>query len=140
MSLKAKETYRWVIEHDYDWVFHCGRDTYVRPEKLKIPAGDYEGFVLTGESYCSGGAGVWLSKRAMQIVVAAPVSDLVDDRWVGHILAQNGITPIHSRAYMPFRVPITQSNDVVSVHLSQGTGNYDPQWMHSIHQEWFNSK
>ncbi len=135
------------LNKNYDFLFKCDVDTYVRPEKIKsflysdndalIPfVSDYIGFILTGETYCSGGAGYVLSRKAMEIVARAEVDDTVEDRWVGNVLAGAGIIPLHSRSFMPWRVPITKSNDAISVHLSEPGHVYDKQWMYDIHREW----
>ena len=32
--LKNQMMFRWALEHDYDWVFRCDDDAYVRPDRL----------------------------------------------------------------------------------------------------------
>jgi hypothetical protein len=139
LPFKVRNACEYGYQYEHDWLMKLDVDTYVRPEKIEpfLPFfGDYTGFILTGETYCSGGAGYLLSRKAMEIVAHGEVNDTLEDRWVGKVLSREGIVPVHSRSFMPWRVPITRSNDVISVHLSQPGHVYDKQWMYDIHREW----
>jgi len=97
---KARIIYNWAWDHDYDYIYDCDDDTYVIPERL-LESGfaewDYIGRQRGADGefpddYASGGAGVWISRKALQILVAAPpTDDTVDDRWLGDTLRKNGI-------------------------------------------------
>ena len=103
LTEKSKAIYAWALAHDYDYVFDVDDDTYVRVERLL--ASDFASFDYVGRLstisgvYASGGPGIWLSRRALEILVREPVTDTVDDRWVGNTLAKNGIRLHHDVRY-----------------------------------------
>lgn len=99
LPAKTRGICRWAVERGYDWIFTCDDDTYVRPERLLSSGFEQYDYVgrFRGPSggypapYCSG-FGYWLSRRAMQIVAAQPLSkDTADDRWIGNVLLTAGI-------------------------------------------------
>lgn len=106
-----------------DWLVKVDCDTYLYPDRLKVPTRDYAGikrgpskpeFVPEGArnvaDYCSGGI-YWLSKRAMKCIIDARVDDWAEDRWVGNILLENGIYPEHIPDFHSVsHVPVTDYN------------------------------
>jgi hypothetical protein len=136
--VKQRAAYRWAMKNDFSHVFICCNDTYVRVPQLLASGyarGDYIGRRCQNERYASGGAGYWLSRRSMvTAVLGQPPStwplypDLVD----GRILESARIPLIDDHRYhghMPDPLP----DDFITVHLSRGTGVYDPQWMRDLH-------
>ena len=65
---KFRAKVKWALDRDYDFIFVCLADCYVRPERLVASCPrTYFGSVYTHEtfgSYCQGGAGFILSKAA----------------------------------------------------------------------------
>jgi hypothetical protein len=100
---KARAVFYWACERGYDYIFYVDDDVYVRVERLlasDFADYDYVGRLSTISGiYASGGPGIWLSRRALEILVREPVTDTVDDRWVGNTLAKNGIRLHHDVRY-----------------------------------------
>lgn len=138
---------QYALDQGFDYIFHCDRDTYARPENFAVTRFehyDYMGYPLSspnhpGLIYGSGGAGCFFSRKAMQAIVDSTVHDPYGDIAVGMALADAGIPLWHNPRMMIWRVPMTKQNGMVSCHLSLGTRNYDPAWMREVHQEWMNS-
>lgn len=99
---------RWALEHGYDYLFRTDTDTYVWVNRL-LASGfeqyDYMGWCLGVPRHLErswalntahGGVGFFLSRRAMEIVAAAPVEKYLDgkywgDLWAGHQLWKHDI-------------------------------------------------
>ena len=65
---KVRQAFRWALEHDYDYVFKCDRDTYIHADRLMAAVPIWQDFVgLVGKDgdCCGGGAGYWVSRLAM---------------------------------------------------------------------------
>lgn len=79
---KMKEIYRWALDHGYDYVYKCDDDTFVYVDRLMrsgFDEVDQMGFSncthgLNSCPYCyiTGGAGYTLSRKAMELILAAP--------------------------------------------------------------------
>lgn len=136
--LKQRRAYRWAFANWYSHVFICCNDTYVRVPQLlasDYANGGYVGRCCANERYASGGAGYWLSRRSLVAIIGSSPSpmwpgypDLID----GRILESAGIPLVDDHRYhghMPDLLP----PDFITVHLSRGTGVYDPQWMRDLH-------
>lgn len=151
---------RWAYEHGYDVVFCCYPDTYAAPKRLLECANvgcDYLGPNYTHEtlgSYCQGGAGYLLSRKAMAILMEDtlplvhrdgtlfPYKDGGDDAWAGQALRRAGILVTHHGG---FKISGSSedgprlSNEVVTSHLSYANGmaiEYKPELMYSKHKEY----
>ena len=108
---KTLASFRWAL-HCTDWthLFHCDDDTYVAPSRwlaAGIPRGDYVGCPYPHDwwptPYASGGAGFWLTRHAVEILVTmlpryvkryvdtkgAPLTS--DDLLIGKCLADVGV-------------------------------------------------
>jgi hypothetical protein len=121
LPLKTRAMLQWAAAERYDWVFKCDDDTYVRPDLLlasNFATDNYSGFIdgrwgsfvqtTTGCSqeiiyaYAQGGAGYWLSRRAVGIVAEHMlVNEYCEDLAVGKTLAMHGISPVHDTRYQP---------------------------------------
>lgn len=113
---KIQAMCRWAYDRLYRRLLKIDCDTYLDPAGLwrmtRIEVGDYAGCVLTPRDsghpikqakddppgtwphpYAAGGA-YWLTRRAMKHIIDAPIPPGVwcEDRWVGHVLAENGIS------------------------------------------------
>lgn len=147
---KSLELFKWAVTR-YDYVLHCGRDTYVHVPRL-LRANfqqDYVGYAgghgdtphfcsldpdPQGKfSYASGGAGSWLSNRAMSIIIGSKIRHWADDLMYGWILGTYGI-PLYHDPRFGFKGLQLYDSEQITVHLSQGTHNYDPEWMHRCHR------
>lgn len=67
LPVKMRAAFRWALEHEYDYIFKCDRDTFVHASRLldAVPAGkDFVGLVGNPGDCCGGGAGYWLSRNA----------------------------------------------------------------------------
>jgi len=147
--LNFREAVRYAVAHDYDYLFHCDRDTYVRPENFQLSRFehyDYLGYPLwvvdCPTVYASIGAGCWFSRKAMEVLKNAERAHLHSDVTAGIHLANAGIPLWHDPRYFLFYEPglITRTSGYVSMHLSKGTFDYSPQWMYDLHKEWYDSR
>lgn len=98
LSYKFQGMCRYALEHDYEFIFCCGDDTYVFPDRLlasNFRSSDYSGNYPWNcpNCYIPGGTGIFLSRRAMKLIVDAPVTHWSDDLWVGGVLKAAGIEP-----------------------------------------------
>lgn len=147
---KTRESCRWALDHDYDFVFRAFTDTCLHPERL-VESGfeqhDYFGHFPGGYcpepdakgNYCyaSGGPGYSLSRLACEPVIASEPDHWAEDLWIGNVMGRNGIRAAHDeRFFFKWSRP---HHDTISVHLSRGTGNYKPSWMHDCFLELINS-
>lgn len=132
MVLKNKALFRWALDNGYDYVFRACDDTVMYPNRLLqnldyLKLHDYAGtmcgygamagtgeiFVLRYLDYMHGGVGIWLSRKAMEMLLAddwkgpysSPYSKQVeitpgthfpgswhiywDDLWIGEVLKGN---------------------------------------------------
>jgi hypothetical protein len=126
---KQVAAYRWALAHHAYYVFVCFTDTYVCPPRLfqDLPHRvDLMGLqVKHGAQHVSGGAGYWLSRRALQAIVLAP--RLPDKQGDEH----------DWKVCNDARLPIVFTDKIGSYstrHLSKSTGHYDPRWMLATHE------
>jgi hypothetical protein len=132
LVLKNKALFKWALEQGYDYVFRACDDSVVYPERLLqhvelLAQHDYAGtfcgygklpgygiFALRYLDYCHGGVGIWLSRKAMAMLLAddwkgpfsSPLTRYVeltpdgepfkgswhiywDDLWIGEVLKGN---------------------------------------------------
>jgi hypothetical protein len=97
---KTKEMCLRALMAGYEGLYKIDDDVVVKPEKLVVPEFDYGGSILAANwhardfSFCTGGF-YWLSRKAMEIVAEAPLTDdIAEDRWVGSSLLAKGIRPV----------------------------------------------
>lgn len=68
LPAKVRSAFQWALDHDYDYVFKCDRDTFIHADRLMaaVPEGkDFVGLVGNPGDCCGGGAGYWVSRLAM---------------------------------------------------------------------------
>lgn len=156
---KSQAIRKWALEHEYEFVFKADRDTYLVPKRLL--ASGFEKFDYTGHfplhpqegfmppipdargvyAYASGGCGYWTGRRAMELIVAAPLDwkrldnrgQPAEDLWIPNILVPAGVNGYHDPRYQ-FKGAELWNKTAISVHLSRATGSYQPQWMVDCHQ------
>lgn len=162
LSYKTQSSLRWAHAEGYDFVFRCFPDTYVRVDRLMACGfrefdyyGDFRGDPSTNEvthqraqNYASGGPGYWLSRRAFELLLEAPVTGVwrdditpyAEDLWTGNILGRSQLKLKyfddtrrfinHGSHFWP-----TPENEVITSHLSCPE-RYDKAMMYAAHAAW----
>jgi hypothetical protein len=145
---KVIESTRWALNRRYDLIFRTYPDVYIRPERLMaaiMPDKAYVGYpvcVPNSIPYASGGASYWLRAQEAAYLLDTKVPyDWAEDRWVGHVMHEHGVTLWADQRYSPWAKPILKRNDKITAHLSRSmqdgqAGVYKPQWMHNVHKFW----
>ena len=134
VPLKMQEARDWALDHQHDYVFQACVDTWINvPALLRSGFGyhDYIGY-RCDEGHASGGAGYWLSARAMLALTNSDIHVGWDDLIVGQALAYHGI-PLHVDSRYSPSAP--RPPDFITAHLSKGIDKYDPSWMYACHEE-----
>lgn len=130
MTDKLKQKMNFALEQGfYDYMFSCFPDTYARPERLLLSGFenfDYFGSVFKHPSpgatlYCQGGAGYFLSRKAMEIATSNPTSYLNDDCWLGDVLSREDVSLGHTEDFRQWAGSPLRSNNVVTSHLSDSS-------------------
>lgn len=135
VSEKTVALYRWALSQGYDYTFKADLDTLIRPQLL-LQSGfemhDYTG----GQNvdFASGGAGYWVSRKAMQYIVDGTYEPGPAEDWnIANILREKGITVHHDERYV-FRPGYRMDDSSISYHLSSirqwGKVEHRPQWMY----------
>ncbi len=137
-SFKTKLAIEWAYREGYTHVCYSPTDCYfIVPRLLKNLAGhalaghDYWGFHTYDEYHIGGGSAYWLSRKAMEAVLAYGVYPDYEDRWIGSACRASGIPAIHDERYRSVEQPYLAGS--VTTHLSEATGNYDPETMKNLH-------
>ena len=143
MPDKHRAGFRWAVSRGYNYVFQACTDTYVCVPRLLsvLPLGaDYVGHKLEHDHYASGGAGFWVSSRALKKIVDAPLGGTgFGDQWAGNALAAAGFTLTHDNRYCPFRC-YDWSDGNITTHLSTHTGGYSAATIKEAHGSWLKYK
>jgi hypothetical protein len=157
---KSQQMKAWALVGGYDFMFKADRDTYIIPERLIHNSGfaqhDYIGH-FPGcpkqgrvESipdkhgrhwYASGGCGYWNSRRAMQAIADSPLDEKrldkdgnpAEDLFVANVLLSQGMQGWHDGRYW-FKHNPWPDREVMSIHLSQGTGAFSTEMMRFTHK------
>jgi len=87
----------------------------------------YSGYVhVHVPLFCSGGAGYWLDRRAIELIAAEENPQESEDVWVGGVLLNAGITAHMDERYRP-DLPKKIPADFITLHYVK-----DPALMHSL--------
>ena len=121
VAFKARAAWHWALDKGYDYVFNCFCDTYIDIEKLRdsgFEEHDFIGMTYDANRCPQGGAGYWLSRRCLEVLVTSHVDYWADDGWAGWTLPKHGIHLHHDPRYgqYPDAVP-NPHNDIISTHL-----------------------
>jgi hypothetical protein len=160
LTYKTQASLRWAYEHNYEFVFRCFPDTYVRVDRLmqsnflaSCYHGDFRGEVTEAYAlnYASGGAGYWLSKNAYQHLLDAPILGVwrdelmvyVEDMWVGNILGRARQAG-HPIKYFDDKRFINKGQNIwpkvdnylITAHLSAGPVKFFPGMLRAAHEGW----
>jgi hypothetical protein len=108
MHLKDQELFRYALSHDFAFCYRCCDDSWVFPDRI-LKAG-LEAYDLAGNfpcrlrlggtysvpfafwNYCHGGVGIWLSRKAMEMIVATPWDEHHLDDWPNELDIGFGLT------------------------------------------------
>jgi len=137
LSEKVVHIIQWAYDHGYDYVFKADLDTYIRVDRLLrsgFENSEYLGWPVRPDGYgglwrgrityyAQGGAGFWLSRKAMKAFLEAdqshiPFSDAEDVR-MGWLMAEQGIELTGDERYEPYRCPVVipePENEVITTH------------------------
>jgi hypothetical protein len=154
LAVKTRGICKWAAKENYDFLFKCDTDTVVNPFRLldsRFQNFDYMGGEnadilppslniafpeCAGQriSFCSGGAGYWLSNAAMNKVASAQVtSSTAEDVYVSGVLGP-WITPVWHEGYR-WR-PGAKVEGAVSFHLSSALQvKYRPEFMYEYYEK-----
>lgn len=157
---KTHASQRWAVEQNYDFVFRCYPDTYVRPERLRASGFenyDYSGNFEGGSMTAAGGPGYWLSRKACEVMLTHHVSPghpnigaTFEDRWVGVVMNmyRETLTRKDERRLVeggwlrPETTP-RKSNEAISSHMWGGEGGSPEKaiaGVYAAHQAWRESQ
>jgi hypothetical protein len=158
LSAKTQTSLRWASERHYDFVFRCFPDTYCCPERLAACGfqdfdyyGDFRGEQCRPDNYPSGGPGYFLSRRAFELLLNAPIEGVhrvgvyAEDLWVGQILNRHrdiGLKYFDDQRFVNHGTRAAgplKSNSLISTHLSC-PDRYYPDRMREKHAEWLASQ
>jgi hypothetical protein len=149
LSQKTQAICQWALEHDFDYLFKCDVDTLVNPWQFVFSCfqnHDYmggenadvnvPGFDPERIEFCSGGAGYWLSKKALTIVSkAGSISTSAEDVWVANALLEAGIRPVFHQGYR-WRPGAVVDKGMVTLHLSSALQRkYVPEMMYEYYEK-----
>ncbi len=142
-SFKTKQAIGYAYEKGYTHVCYCPTDCYIIVPRLlrnlaahSHPATghvghDYWGFHTYDEHHIGGGSAYWLSRRAMEAVLAFDAYSDYEDRWVGSACRAVGIEAVHDELYRSIEQPYMPAT--ITTHLSKNSGDYDPETMKNLH-------
>lgn len=146
LSEKTQAMCRWAEERDYYCMFKCDVDTLVNSRLASYNGEDYLGgenadvlvlgFPPERLDFCSGGAGYWLSRKALTLVANADsIKTSAEDVFVAHVLKEAGIRPVFHQGYR-WRPGATVDKDVVTLHLSSALQKkYEPSQMYEYYKK-----
>jgi len=139
IAFKTREGHRWARQQGHDFVFQAWADTYCFTKRM-IRSGfencDYVGH-FRGETvhqlgkialgcYASGGSGYWMSPRFTDLLIQEEPDHWAEDLWVGRVSKKFGIAGTQDYRYFSAG---GYAPECLTIHLSRGTGRYDPAWM-----------
>jgi hypothetical protein len=144
LAEKTQAICQWAYERDYDTLFKCDVDTLVNPRKAEYNDEDYLGgfnedtVPLFGGhiQFASGGAGYWLSRKALTIVSDADtIRTCAEDVFVADALRAKGIFPAFKEGYR-WKPGADVDSGMISLHLSSALQKkYEPEQMYEYHEK-----
>lgn len=101
---KVQKMFGWSVQQGYEQILKIDDDVFLYVDRLlnDLNDTDYKGFVLEScDGLYTSGTAYWLSKKAAQIVASASWNpkEWAEDKWVGKILAEQNIFPIHDERF-----------------------------------------
>jgi hypothetical protein len=109
LSHKIKEICRYALAKGYEFLVKADDDTVLHIDRLLrsgFDSVDQMGYFgcthAPGTCSCyATGMCYTLSRRAMELVVNAPITHWAEDLWVGWVLRTHGIRPVHNPGWLP---------------------------------------
>jgi hypothetical protein len=139
LPTKTKLLCKYALLSGCDYLFKVDTDTLVNPENLlfsDFEDHDYSGGFNSEESgeFCSGGAGYWLSRKAMKIVVNSTITHWSEDVFVALALKDKGIRPAWNSGYR-WKPGEIVDESMISLHLRSALNQreYDSKWMYEAY-------
>jgi hypothetical protein len=120
---KIQAIYKYALDNGYDYVLKVDDDTWVYVDRMmrcgfenydQMGYGNCTHKSTSCRCYITGGAGYWISQKAMRMVVNAPVTSWAEDLWVGSVLRKdpsikkqqhNGFLPGFGDHYVTLPLP-----------------------------------
>jgi hypothetical protein len=154
LSLKTHEICRWAISNRYDFLFKADTDTVISMNNLiasgfesrdylgglnedEMPANLVKDFSAGRIQFASGGAGYWLSRRAMEKIAYGPIiTTCAEDVYVAAVL-RAGALPILPEFNPNFKWKPGEKidEDTISYHTSSALGvPYNPDLIYEAHK------
>ena len=90
---KMKAICAWALAHGYDYILRCDDDTFIYPVRLLATNWsefDYVGAGTDPNTFHPGGC-MFLSRRAMELIIAGHPTTYADDVWIGQLMRDNRI-------------------------------------------------
>ena len=139
VTAKTVEMNAWALVRDYDFVFKADLDTLVRPKELLVSGFEQHDYTGGRNSFfVSGGAGYWLSKRALQAVVETEIEPgPAEDVNTAHALAHQGIQ-LHADPRYKFYPGDVMDDYTLTYHLSSirdWAAKYEPGMMYQAYSD-----
>jgi hypothetical protein len=141
LPTKTKLLCKYALWMGYNYLFKCDTDTLVNPENLLFS--DFEDYDYSGgynqeESgeFCSGGAGYWLSRKAMRAIANSSIAHWSEDVFVALALREKGILPHFNSGYR-WKPGEVVDKSMISLHLrsARNEKTYNPIWMHETYAQ-----
>lgn len=146
LPAKTRAIFNWALARGYDYTFLADTDTYVNVPKLLVSG--FQDYDLVGQfngpvgvpdavrgqyAWVSGGAGYWVSSRAMALVVETQPDTWAEDMWVGQVIGaavhRGDLTAGNHEEY-------GDDNNITSHFCSKGMDRtFNTAWMFRKHEE-----
>ena len=140
LPYKTRAMANWALTRGYDFVFKCDIDNFVVPGLMLTS--DFAQHDFTGgrnQYFASGGAGYWLSRKAMHIVGVSDPSGYgpAEDVFVAKALSANGVE-LHADPRYKFSPGDVFDATTITYHLSSvrgWTAKYAPEMMYQTYAQ-----
>jgi hypothetical protein len=140
VGYKLRGACQWALKNGYDYIFQTIIDTFVFPDRL-LASGfeqyDYVGSANNERTALGGGAGFWLSSKAMRALINEPVTNWAYDGWCGEVMRKKGIKLTHDPRYTNLEQsdPPMKDNDAITSHIANTPAIYDPKVMFELYEQ-----
>lgn len=136
---KTKQICDYALLAGHDYIFKTDTDSLVNVKNLLnsgFANSEYSGgynYEETGD-FASGGAGYWLSRKAMQVVANSEIEYWAEDVFVALALKEKGILPVWNTGYR-WKPGEIVDKDMISLHLGSALHpkKYETKMMHEAY-------
>ena len=144
---KTKGLLRWALDHGYSHVFKTDIDTLVNPVNLMNSGFEQHDFVgrlseASAPPFASGGAGYWLSAKAMYTVLEQPAELNFpgqgghEDVFVTGIVWGKNHIPLRNDNRYKYRPTDTLDKDTISFHITTANWKGRPYQPDEMYEEY----